>query len=444
VRRITDRIESEQGSIVIEVLVSAVLLTIAAVGVFKAFDAGTRLTGEQRHRAQAHGLAQADLARLRTMRISALSNLVQTKVVRVQDTPYTIESAAIFQTDSTGTASCDTGSASADYIEIRSTISWPSIGDRPPVVVQSLVAPPNGSISTKSGSLAVQIVNAEGEGIENVVLTGTGTKAFSGLTGPNGCAVFGNLPAGQYTLELSGPVLYDENGKAPQPQPTSVVAESTNTLVLQYDQPGDIEASFQTYVKGALVPSSADAVMIFNSGMDLAKAFGTPGTPHEKVTATPLFPFSSAYAVYAGTCEGNNPAQGGESVPAGTVGEAIVSANGTTPVTVLLPALYLTVWSGTDAEDPENAPVAGAVVKVTDTKCDEEKPVVRAYTANAQGGLPDPGLPFSTYDVCATDGERHIEASGVPVPFTHEDVEAGTELDVYLEDPVSSEPGPCP
>jgi Tfp pilus assembly protein PilV len=439
---VTDQTGSEQGSILIEAVVSAFLLVITAVGVFGAFDAGTRSTAEERHRAQADGLAQADLARLRTMRISTLSNLLQTKVVTLEKTPYTIESAAEYQTDKTGTASCEKGTASADYIQIRSTVTWPSIGSRPPVVAQSLVAPPNGSVSANSGSLAVQIEDAENAGLEGVGLSGTGAGTFSGTTGTNGCAVFGNLPAGNYTLTVSGSSLVDKNGEAPKPQSTSVVAESTNTLALQYDVAGDVKTKFETRVGGNLVPSSADAVVLFNSGMKAAKAFGTPGTPQKEVTATPLFPFTSTYSIYAGTCVGNNPSEFSKTLPLGAVGEALVSPGGSTPATIVLPALHMTAWSGTNAESPGTA-VAGATVKVTDTKCEEGNPVVRTFTTDAQGGLPDPGLPYSAYSVCVSDGKKHITTAGVNVPFDPENVEAGTNLAVYLGDP-SAPTGACP
>lgn len=452
-RRITDQIESEQGGALVEVLVSSILLVITAVGVFGAFDAATRSTAEQRHRAQANGLAQTDLARLRTMRISDLSNLHETKVVKLDETLYTIESAAEFQTDSTGTASCQKGEAAADYIQIRSTVTWPSLGSRLPVVAQSLVAPPNGSVSAESGALAVQIVDAEDTGISGVGLFGNGTGTFNGATGPNGCAIFGNLPEGEYTLTISGSSLVDRDGQPPEPQSTSVVAESTNTLVLQYDEPGDVVAKFETWVNGELVPSSADAVVAFNSGMKVARAFGTPGTPQEKVTAMPLFPFTSPYAVYAGTCEENNPVFG-EFAPPGSIADAVVSPGGVTEVTLELPALHLAVWSGINEAEP-GLPVKGATVKLADTSCTEEEPLVRTFETNAEGGLEDPGLPFSQYDeeqgkggydvcVSAPDGSKHIKVSGVSVPANPEDIEVGTVLpDFYLGSP-AAETGPCP
>ena len=434
--------EGEQGSVLVEVLVSSIMLVIAAVGVFSAFDAATRSTAEERHRAQADGLAQADLARLRTMRISALSNLHQTKVVTIEKTPYTVESAAEFQTDKTGTASCDAGTASADYVEIRSTVTWPSLGTRAPVVAQSLVAPPNGSISAESGSLAIQIVDAEENGIEGVGLSGSGAGTFNGATGLNGCAIFGNLPHGAYTLTVAGSSLIDRDGKAPQPQPTSVVAESTNTLALQYDQPGDVTAKFETWVGGKLVPSSADAIVAFNSGMKLARAFGTPGTPQKEVTATPLFPFTSTYSVFAGSCAANDPSLFAEAPAAGTVAEPLVTAGGSTTVTIDLPALHLATWSGSGVAEP-GLPVAAATVKVADTKCEEGKPVIRTFTTDAEGGLPDPGLPYSSYDVCVSDGKKHVDVKGVPVPLDPQNVQAGTELAVYLGEP-GALTGACP
>src|SRR4029077_9354958 len=210
------------------------------------FEAGTRSTAEERHRAQAEGLAQADLTRMRTMRISDLSNLHQSKVVTIEKTPYTITSAAEFETDKTGTASCEKGTASADYIQVCSTITWPSLGSRAPLVEQSLGGPPNGSVSEHSGSLAIQVEDAENAGIEGVGLTGTGAGTFSGTTGETGCVIFGDLPEGSYMLTstIVGSSLVDHNGDPPKPQETSVVGESTNTLALQYDEAGSVTAEF--------------------------------------------------------------------------------------------------------------------------------------------------------------------------------------------------------
>jgi Tfp pilus assembly protein PilV len=443
VRRLGSRIENEQGSVLIEVLVSSILLTITAVGVFNAFDAGTRSTAEQRHRAQADGLAQADLARLRTMRISALSNLHQTNVVTIDGTAYTIESAAEFQTDSTGTASCEAGKASADYIQIRSKVTWPSLGERVPIVAQSLVAPPNGSISANSGSLAIQIVDGDGVGIEGIPLAGSGAGTFSGATGSNGCAIFGNLPKGSYTYAATAPTLVDPKGKPPTSQGTNVVAESTNTVGLQYDEPGEIVAKFEAWAGGSLVSRSTDAIAAFHGGQGLTpRAFGTPGTPQAEVAAKPMFPFSTAYAVYAGTCSGNDPNSAsnnplGAPLPADVIADALVPAGGKAEVKVEMPSFYLTVRSGTSAGNP-GTPVQGATVTLSDTKCPTTP--MRSYTTNAEGGLigtqagaiSGPALPYSTYSFCVTKGGKRERVTSLKVPTNSESAQAGTTRVVYL------------
>jgi Tfp pilus assembly protein PilV len=443
VRRLIDRIEGERGSILLEALVSGILLVITAVGVFSAFDAGTRSSAEERHRAQAEGLAQADLTRMRTMRISDLSNLHESKVVTIEKTPYTIKSAAEFETDKTGTASCEKGTSSADYIQIRSTISWPSLGTRAPVVEQSLVAPPNGSVSEHSGSLAIQLENGENEGLAGVGLTGTGPANFAGETGETGCVIFGNLPEGEYTLTpaITGVNLVDPNGVPPQAQTTSVVGESTNTLALQYDEAGEVNAEFTTTVGGKQVPAKADAIVAFNSGMKVARVFGTPGSRASKVEARPLFPFSSAYSIYPGTCNEDNP---GEAAPDAALGEVELPPGGSAAVTIQMPPLNLTVWSG--KESSPGSPVSGAAVKVVDTKCKNKGGQPLTYTTESAGHLEEPALPYSTYEVCAyssTLNKRNSKPT-VTVPANPEAIEAGTTLNIYLGSGSGATSGPCP
>ena len=429
------RLAREQaGFALVEVLVSAIILVTASIAVLGAIEAATRSTGEERHRARAQGLAEADLARMRAMRISDLSNLHQTRTVTQDGTPYTINSDADYLTDSTGTASCEAGTASADYIRIRATVTWPSIGSRPPVQRASIVAPPNGSISASSGSLAVGVEDSQNVGIPGVALVGTGAGSFSGVTDENGCAIFGNLPAGAYTLVVSGLAtgLVDRDGNPPANQQTSVVAESTNTLVLQYDEPGTIPVSFTTRPSPGAAPvaSTADSVVLFNTGMTTPRVFGTPGAGTSTITGISLFPFDSDYAVYAGTCEGDNPNPADDDPPPvpAAVASVLLPPGGNQAASIQLPALYITVLSGTSSGNP-GSPVAGATVRIADRNCpDEPTPgFKRTFTTNAQGTLADPGLPYSSYDVCVGNGTKRKTVANVSV----KDMTSGTTLPAF-------------
>lgn len=440
--------EDQGGTILIEVLVSGILMVIVALGAFTAFDSATRSTAEERHRARANSLAEADLSRMRSMRISDLSNLSQTRTVVVDEQRYTITSRAEFQTDSTGTASCEAGSASADYIKISSNVTWPSIGSRPPVVSATLVAPPNGSISANSGALAIAVEDAANVGIPGVTVSGSGAGSFSGVTGSTGCVIFGNLPAGDYSVTVSGVAagLIDHDGDPPGSVDTSVVGESTNTLVLQYDEPGDIPVTFKTrnYSNG-LMDSAADSVVVFNTGLSLARTFGTVGTQQTTITAAPLFPFTSDYAVYAGTCEGDNPNPLALDPPPAplAIGSALVPPGGSAPTLIHLPALHLTAYRGTTTGSSR---AAGATVKIYDTLCGN---VLRQTTTNSVGQLDNPGLPFSDYTVCVdglvSGNPRRRTITGISLNDV-DDLTGGTVRNFFLGSGggSGSQSGTCP
>lgn len=424
------------------------LLVIVSIGVLGAIDSATRATAEERHRARAHGIAQADQARMRSMQISNLSNLNETGTVTQDGTPYTVVSRGDYVTDATGTSSCAAGTASADYIKTTSTVTWPSMGSRPPVVSNSIVAPPNGSISDTAGALAIGVEDSRNVGIPNVGLSGSGAGSFSGVTGDNGCAIFGNLPAGNYTLNAAVSDLVDKDGKSPAPLTTSVVAGSTNTVVLQYDDPGSIPVNFKTRVYGTnnLVDSSADSILTFNTGMTVARVFpDNPGPRLASIEATNMFPFTSPYSVYAGTCEGDNPDPVGIPSPPPAIAQVDVPQGAAAPQTTLeLPALHVTVYSGPDTS---SAPVPDATVEVRDTNCSD---FLRTFTTNAQGQLDDPGLPYSDYNVCAsgvadtgTTRHRTTGTAGSPLDPSVTDTASGTVLNLFLAG-AGSASGTCP
>jgi Tfp pilus assembly protein PilV len=439
----------QAGITIIEVLVASILVVLVSLGALGAIDAATRSTAQERNRAEAHGIAQGDQARMRSMRISDLSNLNQTRTVVQDGTTFTVVSSGQFVTDSTGTASCDEGTASADYIRTTSTVTWPSIGSRPAVVSQSIVSPPNGSIDSNHGALAIEVDDVQGNGIPNVGVSGSGPTNFSATTGPTGCVIVGDLPVGDYTLNESGVAagLVDQDGNPPGSQIASVIGQSTNTVVLQFGQPGSISVNFTARVGGSLVAAKGDSIMIFNTGMSTPKTFGNPGTLATTITAASLFPFSSPDAVYAGTCEGDNPNPNDVDPPPvpQAVADVTVPAGGNASASIQLPALFLTVRSGTSSFNPGSL-VSGATVRVADNSCPDDPTTgfKRTFSTNSQGTLDFPGLPYSTYDVCVGNASKHKTVTGVSV----KDMTNGTTLSTfYLGTSVGSNgwvSGACP
>ena len=385
----------QEGFALIEVLVSAVIAVTITGAVIGLLNATGRAAAEERHRTQAYAVAQEDQAQLRSMRIPALKNLNQTRTVTLNGTPYTIKSTASFVNDTTqGSPACGSGTASADYVKINTTVTWPSIGSRPAVSIQSIVSPPNGSLDPTLGNLAVSATNASGGALSGVGLSGSGAGTFSGSTDSNGCAIFSDLTAGNYTLTPTlGSGYVDIDGNAPAAQPVTITGGNTTSYPLpSYDLGGKVTVSFKVRnYSGSVVSSTMDSMIAFNSGMTTADLWGTPGgTEVSSIAATPLFPFTSPDSFYAGSCTTNDPGTGASKASVN------VPANGSTTASVQLPALYVTVKNGSSA-------INGATVVITDTQCSYgSNNVTRTYTTNSSGQLSDPGLPWGTYNICAS------------------------------------------
>jgi Tfp pilus assembly protein PilV len=429
----------EDGFALIEVLVSALVLAIAAGAILSLLQATTRAADQERRHSEAQALAQEDQARLRTMRLATLNKMKQVNPIKLDGTEFTVESTGAFINNSSGAeSSCAAGKVSADYVRITSTVTWKGIGSRPPVTTQSIVAPSSGSLDPHHGVLAISTTNAAGGALSGVGLAGSGPANFSGTTDAAGCANFADLPEGNYTVTPTAPGLIDKTGSAPKAQTMGVVPSSTQQVTLMYDKPGSAPVGFKYRVGSGptFEPSKMDSILAFNSETGgLAKVFASgSGSRESSVTATSLFPFLSPYAVYAGYCEKNNPNPNSEkeSPGAAAIGSVVVPPGAAAPTTTIqVPALNLTVKkSGT--------PIVGATVKLTETGCN----VAKTFTTTTGGVLPDPGMPWGTYNICAqtTSGSSTTRktVSGEKV----QNLTSGTTVTIDLGSGTSS--GACP
>lgn len=431
----------------IEVLISGLIAIVIAAAVMALFATTERSAADQRQRSQAYGVAQEDQARMRAMRVPNLYKYSASTSVVVDGTTYTVASTGKYINDVTGDdLTCGTGSATVDYVKITSKVTWPGMRSGEEAKIQSLIAPPNGTLNPNAGTLAILATNSQGNPISGVGLSGTGAGTFSGSTSAAGCAIFLEQASGEYTLTLSGLAssLVDPDGNAPAARKIKVSPEVTNTVNLLYDSPGKVPIKFETRnYSSSLSASSASSFIAFNTGMTTAKLFGTAeGTPFATKTAEPLFPFTSADVFYAGACTTNDP-------QSGTARPSIVVPPSTTTATqtIVLPSLWLTVKTDGSAAN-------GATVKIADTECETGTPshdIRRTYTTNSSGRLTNPGLPWSTYAICASGSVEISRTSKGVITYgtVHETVEgfevhsvSGTSLEIALTKTDPS--GGCP
>jgi type II secretory pathway pseudopilin PulG len=396
--------EAEDGFILIEVLVSALILAIVAGAVLALITATTHSAASERAHSVAYGLAQEDQARLRSMRLASLNEKNELRPnVEVGGTKYEVRSQGRFVNNTSGTRSCSSENASTDYVEITSTVSSPAMAN--PVSLHSVVSPTSGSLDPSHGSLAIQAMNAEGGPVSGVTATISGPTNGSASTREEGCAIFADIPAGVYKLTISAHGLVNREGKTSEELPTvSVPPSGTAQVPVYYDLPGKILPTF-VYAepgKAELQPAAIDSMMVFNSDSGKpATMYGSPGTypPTPALKVEGVYPFAAPYSVYAGSCAKDQPVAPSPAIP-----KVPVAPGATTTPSVQVPVL--------DAQVTYNGvKQSAATVTLTDTKCPETgAKVMRTLTTNANGHVAMTttstaeaiGLPWSTYKVCVS------------------------------------------
>ncbi|HZV75707.1 MAG TPA: hypothetical protein VFF79_18510 [Conexibacter sp.] len=403
----------ESGFGLIEVVVSAMLLVLVASGVYLGLDGASATSGINKHRSQATEIAQQDQDRMRAMAVTELSNYRATATTTVGPLTYTVASSASWITDDTGTASCTSGQAKAHYLRIASSVTWPSMRVKP-VTVESVVAPPAGSFGTNLGSLAVQVRDRNGNGVQGVSVSLSGAQSYADQTNGIGCVLWGYLPVGNYTVGVSKQGYVDPSGAAAPSRAAGVVGAATSTTAFDYDLGGQIKATYETLDRSGGTPVAANgtAFTAVTSHLTVPLAPFGDGQPHATYTSGLVYPYTDPYGAYAGSCAGADPTLYG--APAQL---ALVQPGGITAVTLREPPVDLLVTQG-------GRPVQGATVKLTGTGsgCGP----LPARTTGADGYVTDRALPFGPYSVCvqativattykATGTIANTVPTGVPV-----------------------------
>jgi len=418
----------QEGFIIIEVLVSALILAIVGGAVLTLVTATTRSGATERSHSTAYGLAQAAQAEMRALSIPTLKRYEHEATKTVGGTKFKVVSKSFYVNNGSGTASCSAQNSSLDYVEITSTVTSPALLE--PVSLQSIVSPTAGSLSPTHGNVVFQVDNALGEGLPAVSISSTGTGnpgSFSGTTEATGCAIFSDIPAGNYKVTATAGGLITPEGKTSWTmESVGVPKGSTAQVPISFDRPGSLIATFE-YLEpstGKLAPAPVDSMEMFQSeNGNKATPFGTPNLTTRSATLedNSVYPFKTGYTVYAGYCTSNNPDPENKKINTAAYQSVPVAGGRVSTARLQVPALNLSVTSG-------GKPVKGAKVILTDTSCQyNASNIKREYTTNEIGHVVNSraeaatkteavGLPFGTYNVCvsATVGSetRRVEATG--------------------------------
>jgi len=258
-RRLSARVTpgAQEGFLLVEVIVSALLVVLIVVATFNGFDVINRAQADDRAHDQAVILAAQSQEQLRTdpvTTLDALETTPHTYSQSVNGTTYEVTQEAAPSNGSANTTGCnavETTKQTAATVQITSTVTWARLeaAKRPEVKLSSIITPPTGS------GLEVDVGNAPTptEGVPGVTAIVTFTPVNSttpesreGTTDSAGCVVFGDIEATSATVEIQEkPGFITPNGSLKVPAKEVTLAPNLTVHdPVTYDEGGAIKADF--------------------------------------------------------------------------------------------------------------------------------------------------------------------------------------------------------
>lgn len=419
-RRLRD---GESGFALVEVMVSAVLLVVLALSTAAVFDRAQNTSSVNRSRGVAATLAQSDQEAIRQLPMTALAAgyhpVPATKLVG--GIPYTVTSTAVWTQDAGGPVTCSSTGGRVEYLRTQTTVTWPAMGSTKPVVADGIVSPGVAALGASKGALTVLLSKADGSGTPGIPVTVEGITA---TTDENGCAVIGNLDAGNQTLSYSVPGYVDKDGLTGVSRVVTIGSGTIAQATGYYDRAGRIAVSI-TDDGSPAAAATWPQVTFDHTQRSTPTAFPMLTAGAAQVTAT-VFPFASAYKAYVGSCPGNDPTL---YQPGYTNASALVTPGNTTALT--LPMRTVTVKVVDSGGVASSFGGTGSVVLIPDVS--DPNMTTPACGSSSRvatsAGVATLQVPFGTWKVCA-DGK----ASSGKTPWSHATtvVSAGTAADKPL------------
>ena len=407
-RRARCNLASDQGSLLVEVMIGALMLAITTVAVLNGLDGAQKTGRVNKERSVSATLAQQDIERLRSYPIAALSNFSQTRNVTVAGVQYSVASDTEWVRDASGVLNCTDDTAQADYLKISSTVRSPA--QSAAVKEVSLLTPAAGAFSSTAGTLVVKITNRSGVALGGVSVSLSGPASFSDTTNSEGCAIFGYIPASDYDVDVPGRVSWGgDNSSTSQ---ATVVAAKTSLKQLEMEVPASLRAHLQK-------PDGSAAtwieIQVANAKLPGGTRDFAVGSPATAIDATGLFPFLDGYGVYAGTCAKNNPSFW-DPTYFQTSGKGFVTLNPgdfLKDVNVQMGELTVNVKNSTGTTDQVGARVTFRQGD-SGTGCTPNQ--LMANTVTDSAGTAAAVLPMGTYRLCVSTvsgGNQRLRQSGV-------------------------------
>jgi type II secretory pathway pseudopilin PulG len=362
----------DEGTTMIEVLVAAILMAVAAAAIGTVLLAAVKTSTNDRQRVAASNLAQREIENARnlfgTSDAAAIALGASGTVTNptpypsgsvgadsvVDGSTYRVVRTAKWLPTGTGSNACDGGSA-VTYPSLQVDVSVSALSGRniKPLSETTLLTPQKTLLATTTEAyIAVKVLNAAGTAGSGVNVTVSGPSSTAPqTTDSTGCAVFMVTQAGSYTVSLSNTGYVDNNGAA-TPSKVQVVANGQlYVLPFSYDKAAAIRI-VQTILSSTYpAPGTLPAYVAYgNSALPgVTHSVVTPaGSGFTYTTVPNLWPSTDGYTAWSGGCADADPG----TVAAGRGTPTVVAPGGLSDVNAQLAPVNITVRNAAGTAKP--------------------------------------------------------------------------------------------
>jgi Tfp pilus assembly protein PilV len=424
----------ESGFSLIEVMISAMLVAVIAIGTLTGFEAAGNTASDNRVHDQAALLASESQEELRTDPAPTLADLVAEEhsyTRTVENRKFTVVQQATLLKNK-GDAECGSGSSADDEpsenYEVRSSVTWAATAPEKPKPVEdaSVITPPEGASLdvevNNGGSPAIPVVGAT---VKTVPTANASSKTdeLAASSSSAGCAFFTSLTSDLVNIAVSKPGYITTTGASVWEANDVVLAPNVITRKqAPFGEAGMIEALFTNAVHTG---AKSDTFVAYNSEYlgNSSKVLlgGKKGEYLSKAaTKSEAYPFSKRWTVYAGDCTADKPPSG--------IKESSALVPSEPRANVPMSYVTLKVYEGTssNAKHLTSLPLP---VSITNTGCGTTSAYESKQALNGEGALSYPFQPFGSYTLCVYAAKKTYTTAA----YTNS-TEAGTELPfIYLE-----------
>lgn len=293
------------GLSIVEVMVAIVIFMIVMSGVLAGVLQSLNMTRDSRARQTAANMAAEEIDTVRAAKdFGTVSGDTSTRTLNGET--FTVLRTVTPRFNGGSASPCDGGAdprlVSFKAVNVR--VTWENMGSTAPVRADTIITPGVGSFDPDKGNVAIKVLNAQASGVEGVSVTLAGsTTSTTELTDEDGCVFLVQVVPGSYTVSISASNYVDPARVSTPTRSLVVNPGSTVSSQFDYDEAATLELSLPT----AEYPAPTNVPLtLFNSRLLPSGTLRATGTGAVR-RVTPLFPFTSGYSVWAGSCADADP-----------------------------------------------------------------------------------------------------------------------------------------